>query len=78
LRVKAIVAIDERPGQPVVLHGVQHLFHPPVLLPAWPSEDHRTRIVFITRDLPRETIEQSLAAYVDAAAPPNLAPLPPS
>ena len=76
LRVKAIVAIDERPGQPVVLHGVQHLFHPPVLLPAWPSDDHRTRIVFITRDLPRETIEQSLAAYVDADTPPNLAPLP--
>ena len=76
LRVKAIVAIDERPGQPVVLHGVQHLFHPPVLLPEWPSDDHRTRIVFITRDLPRETIEQSLAAYVDADAPPNLAPLP--
>jgi G3E family GTPase len=76
LRVKAIVAIDERPGQPVVLHGVQHLFHPPVLLPEWPSEDHRTRIVFITRDLSRETIEESLAAYVDADAPPNLAPPP--
>ena len=38
LRIKAIVAIDERPGQPVVLHGVQHLFHPPVLLPEWPSQ----------------------------------------
>jgi G3E family GTPase len=76
LRVKAIVAIDERPGQPVVLHGVQHLFHPPVLLPEWPSDDHRTRIVFITRDLPRATIEESLAAYVDAEPPPNLAPLP--
>jgi G3E family GTPase len=76
LRVKAIVAIDERPGQPVVLHGVQHLFHPPVLLPEWPSDDHRTRIVFITRDLPRETIENSLAAFVDADEPPNLAPLP--
>ena len=76
LRVKAIVAIDERPGQPVVLHGVQHLFHPPVLLPAWPSDDHRTRIVFITRDMPREQIEKSLAAFVDADAPPNLAPLP--
>jgi G3E family GTPase len=76
LRVKAIVAIDERPGQPVVLHGVQHLFHPPVLLPEWPSDDHRTRIVFITRDLPRETIEKSLAAFVDADEPPNLSPLP--
>ena len=77
LRIKAIVAIDERPGQPVVLHGVQHLFHPPVLLPEWPSDDHRTRIVFITRDLPRETIEQSFAAYADAGEPPDLSPLPP-
>jgi G3E family GTPase len=69
LRVKAIVAIADRPDQPVVLHGVQHLFHPPVLLPAWPSEDHRTRIVFITRDLPQETIERSLAAFEDASSP---------
>jgi G3E family GTPase len=69
LRLKAIVAIAERPEQPVVLHGVQHLFHPPVMLPNWPSEDRRTRIVFITRDLPRETIEQSLAAFDDADAP---------
>ncbi|HEY1797453.1 MAG TPA: GTP-binding protein [Stellaceae bacterium] len=63
LRVKAIVAIADRPDQPVVLHGVQHLFHPPVLLPAWPSDDHRTRIVFITRDLPQDVIEKSLAAF---------------
>jgi hypothetical protein len=34
-----------------------------VLLPAWPSDDHRTRIVFITRDLPQEIIEKSLAAF---------------
>jgi G3E family GTPase len=78
LRVKAIVAISDRPGQPVVLHGVQHLFHPPVLLPEWPSDDRRTRIVFITRDLPRETIEKSLAAFVEADEPPNLSPLPAS
>ena len=76
LRVKAIVAIDERPGQPVVLHGVQHLFHPPVLLSDWPSDDHRTRIVFITRDLPRETIEQSFTAFADADKPADLSPLP--
>ena len=62
LRLKAIVALSDRPDQPVVLHGVQHLFHPPVLLPEWPSEDRRTRMVFITRDLPRETIETALAA----------------
>jgi G3E family GTPase len=63
LRVKAIVAIADRPEQPVVLHGVQHLFHPPVLLPAWPSEDRRTRIVFITRDMPRDMVEQTLTAF---------------
>jgi G3E family GTPase len=72
LRVKAIVAIADRPDQPVVLHGVQHLFHPPVLLPAWPSADRRTRIVFITRDLPQAAIEESLAAFeaADEPAPP--------
>jgi G3E family GTPase len=70
LRLKAIVALSDRPDQPVVLHGVQHLFHPPVLLPEWPSEDHRTRMVFITRDLPREAIERTLTAFEDAIAPP--------
>jgi G3E family GTPase len=68
LRVKAIVAITDRPDQPVVLHGVQHLFHPPVLLPEWPSEDRRTRIVFITRDMPQEQIEKSLKAFEEADA----------
>jgi G3E family GTPase len=68
LRLKGIVALSDRPDQPVVLHGVQHLFHPPVLLPQWPSEDRRTRIVFITRDLPREAIETTLTAFEDAVA----------
>jgi G3E family GTPase len=66
LRLKAIVALSDRPDQPIVLHGVQHLFHPPVLLAEWPSEDHRTRMVFITRDLPREAIEATLAAFEEA------------
>jgi len=66
LRLKAIVAISDRPDQPVVLHGVQHLFHPPVLLPQWPSEDRRTRMVFITRDMPKEAIETTLAAFEEA------------
>src|SRR5690349_4102861 len=62
LRLKAIVALSDRPDQPVVLHGVRHLFHPPVLLPQWPSEDRCTRMVFITRDLPQEAIEATLTA----------------
>ncbi len=71
LRLMAIVAISDRPGEPVVVHGVQHLFHPPVLLPQWPSEDHRTRMVFITRDLPREAIESTLAAFEEAVEQPG-------
>jgi G3E family GTPase len=70
LRFKAIVALNDRPDEPVVLHGVQHLFHPPVLLPQWPSEDRRTRMVFITRDLPQETIEATLTAFEKAVEEP--------
>jgi len=70
LRFKAIVALSDRPDEPVVLHGVQHLFHPPVLLPQWPSEDRRTRMVFITRDLPREAIEATLTAFEKAVEEP--------
>jgi G3E family GTPase len=58
------------------LHGVQHLFHPPVLLPQWPSEDRRTRMVFITRDLPQEAIEATLTAFEKAVEEPH--PSPPS
>jgi G3E family GTPase len=67
LRVKGIVNIVDRPGRPVVVHGVQHLFHPPVLLEAWPSEDHRTRLVFIVRDIEREAIEDTLRVFGDVA-----------
>jgi G3E family GTPase len=59
LRLKAILNLR---GQetPTVLHGVQHLLHPPVKLPAWPDADHRSRIVLITRDISRDLLEKSL------------------
>lgn len=61
LRVKGLLNVIGS-DQPVVIHGVQHLFHPPATLPAWPDEDRRSRIVFITRDLTRDTIEGTLRA----------------
>jgi G3E family GTPase len=64
LRIKGILNIHGRAG-PVVIHGVQHVQHPPVEVPAWPSDDHRSRLVFITRDIARETIEKSLGAFID-------------
>ena len=59
LRLKGIVQTTDI-DQPVVVHGVQHVFHPPVTLPEWPDEDHRTRLVFITRDLSRQVVESLL------------------
>src|SRR5262245_35824495 len=50
LRLKGIVKLAETPDRPVVVHGVQHVFHPAVQLPGWPDNDRSTRIVLITRD----------------------------
>jgi G3E family GTPase len=55
LRVKGLVAIEECRG-PVVVHFVQHVAHPPVELEDWPDGDKRSRLVFVTRGLPRETV----------------------
>lgn len=62
LRVKGMLNATGNSG-PVVIHGVQHLVHPPEHLPEWPDEDHSSRIVFIVRGLSREMIERSLAAF---------------
>lgn len=61
LRVKGLVNVADHKG-PMVVQGVQHLFHPPIELEAWPSTDHSTRIVFITRGIPRETVANLFAA----------------
>lgn len=62
LRVKGIVNITDNPGRPLVVHGVQHVFHDPVWLDAWPDEDHRTRIVFIARGLSEQTVRDVFAS----------------
>jgi G3E family GTPase len=54
LRVKGIMNID---GKPVVIQGVQHIFHPPVTLDEWPTDDHDTRMVFITKNMEAELIK---------------------
>ena len=65
LRVKGILNIVDTPN-PVVIHGVQHIFHPPAMLDSWPDADRRSRIVLITRDLNREPVEQMFRAFIDA------------
>ncbi len=64
LRVKGIVNIEERPDTPAVIQGAQQIFHSLDWLDAWPSDDQRTRIVFITRGIEQEHIEDTLAFVV--------------
>ncbi len=64
LRVKGILNIEGK-NQPVVIHGVQHIFHPPATLPVWPDADRRSRLVFITRDVNRHAIEETFRAFRD-------------
>jgi G3E family GTPase len=65
LRMKGIVKLAEMPDTPVVVHGVQHVFHPPARLERWPDDDHRTRVVFITRDLPERTVRELFDAFMN-------------
>jgi len=78
LRVKGVLALRGE-EQPVVIQGVHHVFHPPVRLEAWPESwsesrpdrapdgSRRSRIVFITRALPRDLVEESWHDYLTAA-----------
>lgn len=72
LRIKGILDIAGQ-ERPIAIHGVQHLLHPPAPLPAWPkradgSDDRRSRIVFIVRDLEPAVVEDGLRAFNLAAA----------
>ena len=57
LRVKGLVNIAEEPGRPAVIQGAQHLLHTMTWLDNWPDNDHRTRIVFITQGIPRDSLK---------------------
>ncbi|MFP5404184.1 MAG: CobW family GTP-binding protein [Gammaproteobacteria bacterium] len=67
LRFKAIVNLAGE-DKPFVLHGVQHVLYPEVQLDAWPDDDHRSRFVFIVRDLDPVFVAKLLADFSDAAS----------
>ncbi|WP_108791319.1 GTP-binding protein [Erythrobacter sp. Alg231-14] len=64
LRVKGLInliGIDK----PLVIHGVQHIWHPPAMLAEWPSDDRRSRIVFILRDIEEGDLRNALGFVMD-------------
>ena len=56
IRMKGIVNVREEPARPAVIHGVQHVYHAPSWLERWPSDDRRTRMVFIGRGIPERWV----------------------
>ncbi len=68
LRVKGILNLVGEDG-PVAIHGVHHVFHPPVRLTRMPDDDHRSRIVFITRGLSHQEILASWQEFHAKEAP---------
>jgi G3E family GTPase len=59
LRAKGLLDIKGCKG-PVVVHQVQHLIAKPVELETWPEGRRVSRLVFITRGIARQDIEQLL------------------
>jgi G3E family GTPase len=66
LRVKGILNVAGS-ATPVVVHGVQHLVHPPVHMTAWPDADRQSHLVFIVDGLDPTAIERSLRAFLGNA-----------
>jgi len=64
LRMKAIVSMTDNPDRPLILHGVQTVFHAPQRMAAWPDpSDRRTRMVLITKDLPEAFVRDLFDAF---------------
>jgi G3E family GTPase len=77
LRLKGIVDIAESPQRPAVIHGVQHVFHAPAWLERWPSADRTSRMVFITRRIPKRWVElllDAIGAEVEGVSAAGLTP----
>lgn len=58
LRVKGLVNVAEEPGRPAVIQGAQHLLHTMTWLDHWPDRDERTRVVFITQGIAKDSLKE--------------------
>lgn len=60
LRVKGLVHVADEPDRPAIIQGAQHLLHNISWLDRWPDADRRTRLVFITQNIDRATVEEMI------------------
>ncbi|MCZ2327895.1 CobW family GTP-binding protein [Bartonella sp. F02] len=68
LRIKAIIALHDDPHRPIILHGIQAFFHPPIRLPKWPKGITQTRFIIITDNLEKETIQEIFDIFLNKPA----------
>jgi G3E family GTPase len=67
LRVKGLVQVSDSDG-PLVVNAVQHRLYPLARLPAWPSADRRSRLVFIVTGKLEGEVTEMLAHLEDGHA----------
>jgi G3E family GTPase len=60
LRVKGIVNVE---GKPYAVQAVQTIVSEPVPLDAWPDDERRSRLVFITRGMDAADIQRTFATF---------------
>jgi len=66
LRVKGMLALTGEVN-PVAVHGVQHLVHPPQHLRGWPDDDRRSKLVFIVDGIEADQLRRSLSVFTALA-----------
>ena len=64
LRIKGLVYVTEHPDKPLVVHGVQNIFHQPKKLDQWPNEP-QTALVIITKLKNPEPIQRLFATFLN-------------
>ncbi|WP_074381444.1 CobW family GTP-binding protein [Bartonella doshiae] len=65
LRIKAIIALRDDLHRPLVLHGIQTFFHPPIRLSAWPKGITQTRFVIIADGVEKQAIQKLFDAFLN-------------
>jgi G3E family GTPase len=62
LRLKGLFKLADRLETPILVDGVQHVFHPPRALPRWPDADRSSRAVLIVEGVAAREAETLWAA----------------
>ena len=67
LRLKGLVALEDDPARPAVVHGAQHVAHPLTRLDNWPEGVDGSTLVFIVRNIDKEWAETLFEGVAESA-----------